>query len=288
VEVRDTFFIGSYARALDMAAQTSTSNDMAQAEKDAIVARCHLSLKNAEPLKALATAEGAGQKAALFAAMFQRAKGDAPKKAALEKLQELAEASHDANATALYATAMAEDPEKLIDAINVCKAVPSMECKALQVQFMLMLDRADLASKQMPELQRANEDSAVTRLASSQVNIANGNAEEAFLTFCDLETQYADGGDAPSLALLNNKAVANMQRKMFAEAYEDLEKAVALSSSNADVLANMCCCCTHLNKQDEVRKHFAVLEAAFPRHSLVQSANAKLDSAFQRFAANRG
>merc|ERR1712087_717841 len=108
-----------------------------------------------------------------------------------------------------------------------------------------------------------NDDSATYRLAAAAVKLATGDPEEAYLSYCDLVTQYpADGQDSEtgSVLLQTGKALANMQRGMFNEAVDDLQRAHSVSLNDPDVLVNLCCCMTHLGKNEEFQQYYAALE----------------------------
>merc|ERR1712050_409316 len=116
-----------------------------------------------------------------------------------------------------------------------------------------------MAEKFLHDMAGNNDDSAAFRLASAAVKLATGDPEEAYLTYCDLSTQYpqAEGEDSEtgSVLLQTGKALANMQRGKFTEAVEDLTRALAAAPNDPDVLVNLCACMTHLGKSDEFQQY---------------------------------
>merc|ERR1719389_662494 len=144
------------------------------------------------------------------------------------------------------------------DAVTMTAAHPTLEMKALRVFILLMCNQAGMAEKAMQEMSGVNDDSGAYRMAQAAVHLATGNPEEAYLTYCDLSGQFpsADGEEGGSPLLQTGKAVANMQRGMWTEAVEDLQRAYAATPTDPDVLVNLCCCMTHMSKKDEFQKYY--------------------------------
>merc|ERR1719213_247644 len=141
----------------------------------------------------------------------------------------------------------------------------TLEMHALRVYLYLLANRADMAERQCRDMTGINDDSAVYRLASAAVKLSTGDPQEGYLTYCDLASQFpGDADESNSAILMVGKAVANMQRGMFAEAVEDLARAQAVSPNDADVLVNMCCCATHLRKPEDFASNYAKLEQFHP------------------------
>merc|ERR1712032_1220428 len=119
--------------------------------------------------------------------------------------------------------------------------------------------------------------------------MAVGDPEEAYLTYCDLSTQFPPKEDeesgSGSVLLQVGKAIANMQRGMYSEAFEDLQRAAATSPSDPDVLVNLCCCMTHLGKKEEFQQYYTKLEQAAPTHPYVVKTQG-MKNAFTKFKAS--
>merc|ERR1711953_708387 len=88
-----------------------------------------------------------------------------------------------------------------------------------------------------------------------------------------------------SVLLQTGKALANMQRGMYAEAVEDLDRARAVAPNDPDVLVNLCCCMTHLGKKDEFQQYYSNLEKSCPTHPYVVKSQS-IKTAFTRFKAS--
>jgi len=284
-EVRDNFYAGNFQKALSLAESTEVSNEMTQAERDALLGRCCLSMGAFERLKAMQNAECVGQKAAALTAVITKSKNDQQRQAAKDRLMALANETKDLSCSILSCCSLMHDG-LWQEALNLTQTFPTLEMQALRVIIYLMMNRTDMAEKALQSMSGSNDDSAAYRVASAAVHQATGNPEEAYLVYCDLAAQYplADGDDCGSLFLLTGKAVANMRRQMFTEAMEDLQRALVLGPGDADVLVNLCSCTTHLRQKDEFNTHYAKLEQLHPTHPYVVKTQS-IKTSFERFSA---
>lgn len=287
-EVRDNFFVGNFQKALSLCESTVPTNDLAQGENDAILARCCLALGKIDRMKAMQNSENAGQKATAYLTVLRKSPNKQQCATAKEQLLKLAKESQDLTCLMLAAVITAEDGS-FTEAVQMAKTHPTLEMQALCVFFALMCNQAGLAERFLKEMSGSNDDSVAFRLANAAVKLATGDPEEAYLTYGDLSSQFptADGDDSGfgSVLLLTGKAVANMQRGMYTEAVEDLQRAHAAAPKDVDVLVNLCCCSTHLGKKDEFNQYYAKLEEVAPSNPYVVKSQA-ISQAFTRFKAS--
>eukprot|EP00747_Dinoflagellata_sp_TGD_P182081 gnl/TRDRNA2_/TRDRNA2_36157_c0_seq1.p1 gnl/TRDRNA2_/TRDRNA2_36157_c0~~gnl/TRDRNA2_/TRDRNA2_36157_c0_seq1.p1 ORF type:complete len:323 (+),score=82.69 gnl/TRDRNA2_/TRDRNA2_36157_c0_seq1:85-969(+) len=286
-EVRDNFYVGNFAKVLQMC-QVRRSDDISQNESDALSGRASLAMMQLDKLKAMQNSECPGQKAASLTAVITKTKNEQQRSSAKDKLIELARETQDASCAALAACALASEGS-WNDAVQMTQAHPTLDMMALRVFILLMCNQVEMAEKRLNEIQGNNDDSAAFRLASAAVNLATGNPEEAYLTYCDLATQYpaVEGEDGSASVLLElGKAVSNMQRSMFGEALEDLQRAAAIAPNDPDILVNLACCCTHLGKKEEAQQHIAKVQQVAPSNPFSQKMDA-IGNAFTRFKASR-
>jgi Flp pilus assembly protein TadD len=287
-EVRDNFYVGNFQKALQLCESTSASNDVAQSELDATLARCCLAIPLFDRLKAMQNSECPGQQAAALMAVIMKSRNEQQKSAAKEKLASLAGQTHDMSCSMLAAICLAMDGSWK-EAAQQTKAHPTMEMQAMCVFMCLSCNQVGMAERQLADMAGNNDDSAVFRLATAAVKLASGDPEEAYLTYCDLSTQFppVEGEDSEtgSVLLQTGKALANMQRGMFSEAVEDLMRALAVAPNDPDVLVNLCCCSTHLGKNDEFNQYYAKLEQVAPMHPFVVKTQSIKD-VFARFKAS--
>uniref|UniRef100_A0A0G4IAH7 Uncharacterized protein n=1 Tax=Chromera velia CCMP2878 TaxID=1169474 RepID=A0A0G4IAH7_9ALVE len=290
--VRETFYVGAFGRCLESAQEVHPSSDYAAAEKDALVARANLALaevKGPAALQQVAASAGEGGDAPGGKAVSLYAKWKTGDQSALSQLKELAQSTHDPTAGALAAAAFASE-EDLVEAHSIAAMNHSLEMRALRAAILLMMDRYDLAEELYTDMQNSDDDAAASKLGSIISNAVTGNFQEIYLTLCDLQATYSCGEDAPenmrSLMTFVGKAVANMQRKQWTEALEDLQGAKNLNDKEPVVLANLVAVLRNLGKHEEAEACFAQLLSAQPKHLFAQKQKS-LEAAFQRFASEQ-
>eukprot|EP01071_Lankesteria_metandrocarpae_P002557 Lankesteria_metandrocarpae@DN2409_c0_g1_i2.p1 len=212
-------------------------------------------------------------------------------KSAIQSLREIVSSSHDPNARQITAAV-------LVESGNVAEGFEltdesSLPMLALQVQLLIGVHRLDLADNILTKMIAANDDSALTKLASAWTNLANGNFQESYLTFGDLQTlltsqQAGKGPMAPenSPTLLNGMAITNMQRCLWTEAIEDLQRIVGDGgdggTGTTDALVNLVAAYRYTRQDEEADRCAAKLCATAPKHPLALS-YLRLDTAFERF-----
>lgn len=287
-EVRDNFYVGNFQKALQLCESTTASNDVAQNDMSATLARCCLSIPLFDRLKAMQNSDCPGQQAAALMAVVLKSKSEPQRAAAKEKLAALAHQTHDMSCAMLSSISLALDGS-WNDAVQLTKAHPTLEMQALCVFLCLSCNQITMAEKKLAEMAGNNDDSAAFRLTTAAVKLASGDPEEAYLTYCDLSTQFppVEGEDSEtgSVLLQTGKALANMQRGMYSEAVEDLMRAIATAPNDPDVLVNLCCCMTHLGKKDEFQQYYAKLEQICPTHPYVVKSQG-IKQVFARFKAS--
>jgi len=285
-EVRDNFYAGNFQKALNLCEGFSASSDIGQFECDATLARCCLSLNATDRLRTMTAAESPGQRAAAFYHVIAKSPKEEQRAKAKEKMKEHVAEKQDMSSAILGANVLAMDGNYQ-DALNLTVAHPTMEMQGLRVFIYLMCNQVGLAEKQLQDMAGTNDDSAVYLMASAAVNLATGNPEEAYLTYCDLCAKFplVDGEDTGSVMLQTGKAVANMQRGMWQEALEDLQRAHAMAPNDPELLVNLCTCMTHTGKKDEFQQYYDKLEQVAPNHPFVKKTQGIKDI-FARFKAS--
>lgn len=254
IEAFDHFVVGNFAAALDLSVTARPSP-----EWDALVARCHLALGHMEKVKEMARSASASPAVAAtgYFAVFQ--KSPAQKVLAMDKIAQV-----QGDPVSGYFLAIARAATDLLDGFRVAQSVvpPSSELNALQVQLALCMHRPDLARKIFGE-KIAHDDSAAAKLAAALL----ANPADAYMCYSDLIAQFR--GPTPSEILCNGRAVANMQRGLYAEAQEDLEHL-----NGEDGLANLVSCYAHQGKSADARQIYERLKTTHPSHPLVQKREA--------------
>ncbi|KAF4671853.1 hypothetical protein FOL47_001148 [Perkinsus chesapeaki] len=287
-EVRDSFYVGAYSRSLQLSEQTVVSSDMVAAEKEALNARCYLAAGMLDHIKGMQHSPNPALKATALMAVFMRTPQEGQRKTALDRLQELATTTRDATALYYYAAALGSSGQGamgVVDAINLTKEYASPEMIAIRTFLAISIDRLDLADRGLKELAKmcAGDEPGAAKYANAACSIMKGDNEEAYLVvdddhrmfprwigsiflfdlgtmeMTDLGSQYScdemSPGGTESILLTNGKAVANLQRGMYQEAYDDLVRVLELDPRNPDTLINLACAATHLGKLDEAQKY---------------------------------
>lgn len=287
-EVRDNFYVGNFTKALQLCESTQASNEIAQNEVGATLARCCLAIPQFDRLKALQNSEIPGQKAAALMAVILKSRNEEQVASAKERLANLTKETQDTSCTMLNSIVLASEGN-WNEALQGTKAHPTLEMQALAVLLCLSCNQVTSAERLLKDMSGKNDDSAAYRLAAAAVKLASGDPEEAYLTYCDLSSQFPaiDGDDSASGSALlqTGKAIANMQRGMFTEAVEDLQRGLEKAPNDADIVVNLCCCFTHLGKKDEFQQHYTKLEQVAPTHPFVVKTQG-IKSVFSRFKAS--
>jgi len=263
---------------MEMIGKTITSGDFQSAELATYKARTYLGLRQMPQLKALQNSTIPGEQATAKLTIFMNS--DKMKNEAKEGIMELVKNSKDLNATYLAAVLLAHQ-EEYLDAINLIAAYDTLDMKALRCQIYFLMRRADLADPIIKDVNRTAEESAVTKMITALYNVATGNHQEAFLTYCDLQALYGEeANENPSTLLLCAKAGCNLHRGLYDEAMEDLKQALVTAARDPDVLINLACCSVH--KDEDWTPHYQILKEKYQTNPFVQKMN-QLDQAFASF-----
>lgn len=287
-EVRDNFYVGNFQKALELCESAVPSSDISQFECDATLARCAISMSLTDKLKTMMNSESPGQRAAALYHVITKSPKEEQRQKAKDKLKEHIAEKQDMSSSIIGANVLAMDGS-FQDALNLTTAHPTMEMQAVRIFILLLCNQVTMAEKQLQDMSGSNDDSAAYLMSSAAVNLANGNPEEAYLTYCDLAAKFpsVDGEDGGSVILQTGKGLANMMRGMWQEALEDLQRAHQMAPSDPDVLVNLCCCMTHAGKKDEFQQYYDKLEQSNPNHPYVKKTQNMKDT-FARFKASVG
>eukprot|EP00922_Rhytidocystis_sp_ex-Travisia-forbesii_P070395 GHVS01105155.1.p1 GENE.GHVS01105155.1~~GHVS01105155.1.p1 ORF type:complete len:304 (+),score=38.62 GHVS01105155.1:138-1049(+) len=284
-QCRELFCVGYYSRCLEVAEFVHSSIDYVALEKQTLQAQARACLGQLtdEAVQDLMESQQPALRAVGLAIIHGRPSSDEKvRRDAYEELKQLS-MQHDSTAKFLAACILSkqDEPAQAMDTLSQ----NTLEMQALRVFVLLQMDRVDLAEKILLEMTALNDDSSVTKVASAWLNIYQGNYQEAYLTYNDIQSQCCEGEEpegGSSLLLLNGKAVANLYRRQWQEADEDLRRALQQDPHCVDALANGICCAQNRRRPKEAADLYATLEGIKPDHPMVVK-RAQLSHCFASF-----
>lgn len=277
--LRNRFWLGNFQLAIAEGNNLMRLSEPLRTERDEFVYRCYVGLGqyNLVLSEIKATAPVPLQAIKMLATYLQNPKGSS--EMVLMTLREwLNDTASCNNSTVQLVAAIIYEKEAMMkDAFCAIRHGTTMEQLALCCQFLLKIQRPDLASKQLKKMQEMDEDATLTQLSSAWVNLTLGGVKykEAAYAYEELIDKFE-----PSLALLNGLACVKMQMGEFEEAEKHLVHALTKGGSDPDTLINVVTCYAHMGKPAEVVDRYQQqLEQAAPDHPHVQ----KLRLAMQAF-----
>lgn len=280
-EVRDHFYIGSFARCMEIIGNTSPSGDFQAAELATYKAKTFLGMKKFGELKALKDSPIPGEQSTAIMTIFMNSKPDR-QQTAKDSMMELVKNSKDMAASYMAAVLLAHQ-EEYVEGINLISSYDTLDMKTLKAQLYLLMRRPDLADPVIKDIGHTAEDAAVTKMITSLYNVAIGNHQEAFLTYCDLQALFGEeANETPSTILLCAKAACNLHRGLYAEALEDIQAAIALNPKDPDLMINMACANVHTDPGNAWQQQLGGIKEKFPAHPFMTSMT-KLDEALAAF-----
>jgi len=175
---------------------------------------------------------------------------------------------------------------KLEEALKLLHNCSILEAHALIVQMYLVMNRVDLASKELAKLQNLKDDAIPTQLASTWVNACGREKlKDAIDTYQELMDKYG-----PSVPLLNGIAVAQMHAGALDKAEKALKDALLIDSKSAVTQINLFVVYEHQAKgPDVLKRQFNMIKSVAPDHPWVISVSRSeehFDATVQKFEAD--
>lgn len=171
--------------------------------------------------------------------------------------------------------------ENYESALKILHTTDNLECKALQIQTLLKINRPDVAKKVYQQMQQKDDDATLTQLAHAWLSIEVGGdkLQDAYYIFQDFVDKFS-----PSIQLLNSQAVCNIGQHKYEEADGLLREALERNSTNYDTLVNLITASQHLEKGDNVNRNLTNLKDSHPESPMVAE-YLKKETEFDRFCS---
>eukprot|EP00128_Syssomonas_multiformis_P009742 Colp12_sorted_trinity150504_noHs@19574 len=283
-ELRANFYLGNYQAVVSEAQKLQPSTPEGKEEKDAFLYRAYLAqgkysvvLNEIHPEKSATSL----QAIRVLAAYLQP---NSDKSAAKDKLQAFQSDVLKANdpIVQLVTAIIHIHEQNLEEAVRTLHNSDDLECISLLIQCFLMMNRVDLAAKELREhMATKDDDATITQLTTAWVNLALGGEkyQDAFYTFQELGEKHNG-----SAKLLVSQAVCQAHQARWEEAESLLQEAYEKNAQDADTLANLTVATQHEGKpQETVNRFLTQLRDAAPNHPLLKDLAAK-EAAFDRAA----
>lgn len=154
--------------------------------------------------------------------------------------------------------------EDFENALKILSQGQSLEFQAATIQCLLKINRVDLAVKELKKMQEIDEDSTISQLALSWVNMAAGKdkLKDAFYIYQELIDKYG-----ATNFLLVSQSTCLIQQQKYEEAEKLLQDAQQRDANNPNILIGLVVVSQFLGKQFEVtNRYINQLKSDFPDH----------------------
>nr|XP_032824382.1 coatomer subunit epsilon [Petromyzon marinus] len=273
-DLKNAYYIGSYQQCITEAQKIKPSGQEKTVERDVFLYRAYI----AQRKYGVVMDEISGssppelQAVRMYASYLAH---DDKRDVVLNELERKMAGSVDvSNANFLLMAASVYIHEGNTDAaLRTLHQSDKLECMAMMTQVYLMLDRVDLARKELKKMQEMDEDTTLTQLAQAWVHLAMGGEklQDAYYIFQELADKYSS-----TPLLLCGQASAMMAQGKWQDAEGTLQEALEKDSSNPETLINLTVLTQHLGKAPEVaNRYLSQLKDAHKGHPFVKEYLAK-------------
>ncbi|KAJ3123951.1 hypothetical protein HK098_001540 [Nowakowskiella sp. JEL0407] len=156
-----------------------------------------------------------------------------------------------------------------------------LDCVALTIQIHLILNRVDLAKKELTQLKTWADDATLAQIVEAWISITLGGEQkyqEAFYVFEELGSSTA-----ATSKLLVGQAVCRMHAKNYAAAETLLQDALNKSNNDQEALVNLIVLGNLSGKPELVSTYTSQLKDVAPKHPFLLEQELK-ESLFDRCA----
>lgn len=272
-DVKNSYYIGSYQQCINEAQKAKPSTGEAQLERDTFLYSAYIAQKKyrvvldeingssplqLRPLKTLAEYfSNPGKRDAIVSSLDEQMSGNV---------------DVSTHTFVIVAATIYNNERNYESALRILHQDDSLESCALSVQTYLLIDRLDLARKELKTMQEKDEDATLSQLAQAWVNIYMGGEklQDAFYIFQELIDKYGS-----SASLLNGQAVCLINQGKFEEAESILQDAMEKDSNNPDTLVNMIVIAKNTNKPEVASRFLSQIKDSNVDHQFVKDYTAK-------------
>jgi len=281
--VKNAYYLGLYQQAISEALSTSVSSEAARVDSDFVRFMAYIAQgQQRMVLDEVGTGSPLGLQGVKLLATYVGASRETKDMVLMQLKEWLSDATALSNSHLVEAAAVIYCHEQdYKEALKYVHHTTLLSTMYLVVQIYIGMNRLDLAKKQLSLMQTQDDDATVTQLASAWVGMSEGGekAQEALNTFQDLGEKYN-----MSPMLTNGMAMCNMALGRFDEAERLLQDTLSKSATDADTLANVVVCMSHLQKpQEQVARYTNQLRSVAPAHPWAQRYG-EMEAAFDRSA----
>lgn len=249
-ELRNYFHLGNYQAALTEGATVHTSDQATQIERDVVLARIQIAQGNYDSILTSIN-EGSHVSLQAVALLASLLKDESVRPSVTSKLtawldDEISMSSTCMSLICALIYAVLGDYD---NALRVASRERTLEHSALKVQVLLKMNRADVAEKEVSQMQEIDEDATLTQLATAWLHLTKGgpNAQEAVYIYQDLLERH--GATDP---ILNGIAASHLASGNAEEAERVLQEALSKNPNFPVTLINVTSCAQFKNKPLEL------------------------------------
>lgn len=266
-ELRNNFYLGNYTSTVNEANKLKLSGEKA-VERDVFLFRSLIAQKQYSVVQAEVGSSAPTQLQAVkcFADYLSTRSADKPLKTLNSQIESLAP---DNWVSPVMCASIQLQEGQHENALRTLQLTDHIEGLAMQTQIFIMLERVDLAKKQIAKM---DEDATVTQLATAWTNISIGGekAQEAYYIYQELMDKTQSSPN-----LLNGAAAAHIAQGKWEEADGAVKEAAEKDPNFAETLINQVMVSTQTGCEDIARRTLATLRGSCQTHPFVKDLEKK-------------
>lgn len=261
-ELRNNFYLGNYTSAVNEANKLKLTGEKA-VERDVFLFRSLIAQKQYSVVQGEVSSSAPTQLQAVkcFADYLSTGNAEKSLKTLDSQIQSLAPENW---VSPVMCASIYLKEGQFENALRTLQLTDNIEGLAMQTQIFIMMERVDLAKKQIAKM---DEDATVTQLATAWTNISLGGdkAQDAYYIFQELMDKTQS-----SPSLLNGAVAAHIAQGKWDEAEGAVKEAAEKDPNFAETLINQVMVSTQTGAEDIARRTLATLRGSCPSHPFVK------------------